>query len=236
MRAASLHTPCREQVDLKLGQQAAGLPVSLVEIEWPSHELNWWPAGGRLAGRGAQGARGPPRRRARLGGGGGLGGSCDVGGPGPLSPRGASLHTRRREQALWEADQLRHSQRAGDVLARFSEGQYSFPPTFKVLRQRGAHYKQQRIPSYCDRILWRSMPGRGSSAVTQTSLAAVPGALPPARTLAPAAKPRQCRSCEQASPPRTTSPSSPLSRWPLRRGCTAPPAPESRRGEGSASR
>uniref|UniRef100_A0A6V2VKM6 Inositol polyphosphate-related phosphatase domain-containing protein n=1 Tax=Emiliania huxleyi TaxID=2903 RepID=A0A6V2VKM6_EMIHU len=78
-------------------------------------------------------------------------------------------------EALWEADQLRHSQRAGDVLARFSEGQYSFPPTFKVLRQRGAHYKQQRIPSYCDRILWRSMPGRGSSAVTQTSLAAVPG-------------------------------------------------------------
>ena len=152
---------------------------------------------------------------------------------GPLSPRGASLHTRRREQALWEADQLRHSQRAGDVLARFSEGQYSFPPTFKVLRQRGAHYKQQRIPSYCDRILWRSMPGRGSSAVTQTSLAAVPGALPPARTLAPAAKPRQCRCCEQASPPRTTSPSSPLSRWPPRRGCTAPPAPESRRGEGS---
>jgi len=127
-------------------------------------------------------------------------------------------------EALWEADQLRHSQRAGDVLARFSEGQYSFPPTFKVLRQRGAHYKQQRIPSYCDRILWRSMPGRGSSAVTQTSLAAVPGALPPARTLAPAAKPRQCRCCEQASPPRTTSPSSPLSRWPLRRGCTAPPA------------
>jgi len=78
-------------------------------------------------------------------------------------------------EALWEADQLRHSQRAGDVFARFSEGQYSFPPTFKVLRQRGVHYKQQRIPSYTDRILWTSMPGRGSSAVTQTSLAAVPG-------------------------------------------------------------
>ncbi len=37
----------------------------------------------------------------------------------------------------------------------------------------GLRYKQNRVPSYCDRILWRSMPAR-VGAVTQTCLRSVP--------------------------------------------------------------
>lgn len=37
----------------------------------------------------------------------------------------------------------------------------------------GLRYKQNRVPSYCDRILWRSMPAR-LGAVTQTCLRSVP--------------------------------------------------------------
>jgi len=68
------------------------------------------------------------------------------------------------DQAAWsdllEGDQLRHAIARGEAFAGFREGNATFPPTFKVSRKVGTTYKAKRIPSYCDRILWRSMPPR----------------------------------------------------------------------------
>ena len=70
--------------------------------------------------------------------------------------------TRHASQQEWaklgSADQLRASKAAGDAFAGFREGEIAFAPTFKVKRQQGTEYKNQRIPSYCDRVLWKSMP------------------------------------------------------------------------------
>ncbi|EGD80151.1 hypothetical protein PTSG_10834 [Salpingoeca rosetta] len=68
-----------------------------------------------------------------------------------------------------EADELRPDRSAGRVLTGFQEGAMLFPPTYKVERASELQYRDQRIPAYCDRILWRSMPGL-DTAVTQTSL------------------------------------------------------------------
>lgn len=59
---------------------------------------------------------------------------------------------------LMAADQLRAAQRAGDAFVGFSEGEPSFAPTFKLRRQAGLAYNEQRTPSYTDRVLWKSMP------------------------------------------------------------------------------
>jgi len=60
------------------------------------------------------------------------------------------------------------------ALSGFTEGTYDFAPTFKVKRDPGMHHKDQRIPSYCDRVLWRSMPPLKAN-VQQTMLTSVPG-------------------------------------------------------------
>ncbi len=59
---------------------------------------------------------------------------------------------------LMEGDQLRWSQRKGLSFALFREGAYNFPPTFKVERSAGFVYQPKRVQSYCDRVLWRSLP------------------------------------------------------------------------------
>ena len=74
---------------------------------------------------------------------------------------------------LMRWDQLRASQAAGEAFAGFVEGPIDFPPTFKVQRRRGLTYKDQRVPSYCDRILWRSMPALAAD-VTQLTYRALP--------------------------------------------------------------
>ena len=60
---------------------------------------------------------------------------------------------------LMAMDQLRRAQRDGAALVGFEEGDPHFAPTFKV--EQGlpiTKFQSKRIPSYCDRILWRSMP------------------------------------------------------------------------------
>ncbi|KNC75503.1 hypothetical protein SARC_11974, partial [Sphaeroforma arctica JP610] len=43
-------------------------------------------------------------------------------------------------------------------------GEIGFEPTFKVLRNEPAgHYLEQRVPSFCDRILFHSAPSRRSN-------------------------------------------------------------------------
>lgn len=75
--------------------------------------------------------------------------------------------------ALLAADQLRKSIAAGAAFSEFCEGDPTFAPTFKVERAEGTKYKEQRIPSYTDRILWRSMPHL-QGAIRQISLASAP--------------------------------------------------------------
>jgi hypothetical protein len=75
--------------------------------------------------------------------------------------------------ALMAADQLRFCQANGEAFAGFVEGPYRFSPTFKVERRPGTHHKKKRIPSYCDRVLWKSMPPLAAN-VTQSFLCSAP--------------------------------------------------------------
>ena len=68
---------------------------------------------------------------------------------------------------LTEADQLTKARQAGAVFCGFSEHPILHPPTFKVLRGEAASraeggasstYKLCRVPSWCDRVLWKSLP------------------------------------------------------------------------------
>eukprot|EP01138_Halocafeteria_seosinensis_P008621 gb/GECG01008811.1/.p1 GENE.gb/GECG01008811.1/~~gb/GECG01008811.1/.p1 ORF type:complete len:851 (+),score=132.34 gb/GECG01008811.1/:1-2553(+) len=64
----------------------------------------------------------------------------------------------KRWDALLEADQLKYCMKQQYVFGGFHEGRCQFPPTFKVSRKPGFEYTNKRIPSYCDRILWSSLP------------------------------------------------------------------------------
>lgn len=75
--------------------------------------------------------------------------------------------------SLLAADQLRAARDAGEAFAGFSEGDSAFSPTFKMRREPGFRYVEQRIQSYCDRVLWRSMPAR-AGALRQVRLVTCP--------------------------------------------------------------
>ena len=83
------------------------------------------------------------------------------------------LVTATNWERLLAMDQLKESQSKGEAFAGFAEGQIAWAPTFKVRREAGTTYKDQRVPSYCDRILWKSMPTRRKH-IRQVSLRAVP--------------------------------------------------------------
>lgn len=61
---------------------------------------------------------------------------------------------------LAECDELRREMDNENVFACFKEGDFwGFQPTFKVSRGVStAHYQQLRIPSWCDRVLYYSLP------------------------------------------------------------------------------
>lgn len=62
-------------------------------------------------------------------------------------------------QALVARDQLTRERACGKVFANFEEGTIAFAPTFKIDPYTGG-YASTRVPSYCDRILWHSLPAR----------------------------------------------------------------------------
>lgn len=62
-------------------------------------------------------------------------------------------------EGLYEYDELQQGLKAGDFLTGFETLRCDWPPTFKVQREGGVVYKDQRVPSYTDRILFRSGPG-----------------------------------------------------------------------------
>lgn len=60
---------------------------------------------------------------------------------------------------LYSFDELHKGLRRGDLLNGFNTLPCDFNPTFKVNRSEGYDYKDQRVPSYTDRILYKSSPG-----------------------------------------------------------------------------
>lgn len=69
------------------------------------------------------------------------------------------LISNRRYEDLAGLDELLQEIELEHVFAGFAEGRIRFPPTFKVDRGKGySSYQVLRVPSYCDRILWHSLP------------------------------------------------------------------------------
>ena len=68
-------------------------------------------------------------------------------------------------KALWEADQLRQEMEKGTVFAGWKEmgtPADNFPPTYRYTRgvePRVYNDEKARVPSWCDRILYHSLPG-----------------------------------------------------------------------------
>eukprot|EP00002_Diphylleia_rotans_P032145 TRINITY_DN6729_c0_g1_i1.p1 TRINITY_DN6729_c0_g1~~TRINITY_DN6729_c0_g1_i1.p1 ORF type:complete len:786 (+),score=180.68 TRINITY_DN6729_c0_g1_i1:77-2434(+) len=71
---------------------------------------------------------------------------------------------------LLEFDQLLRHKKRGAILTEFQEGDITFLPTYKF--EKGTlNYDRtkMRTPSYCDRVLWRSMKDRDITLVEYTS-------------------------------------------------------------------
>lgn len=75
--------------------------------------------------------------------------------------------TKREFEALLAVDQLNLEREKNKVFLRFSEGDISFPPTYRYERGSRDTYMWQKfkptgmrinVPSWCDRILWKSHP------------------------------------------------------------------------------
>ncbi|NXM65351.1 SHP2B phosphatase, partial [Serilophus lunatus] len=75
--------------------------------------------------------------------------------------------TKKEFQALLAVDQLSLEQKKNKVFLQFSEGDISFPPTYRYERGSRDTYVWQKfrhkgvrinVPSWCDRILWKSHP------------------------------------------------------------------------------
>lgn len=74
---------------------------------------------------------------------------------------------------LLRHDQLKREQARGEIFADFQEGEIQHPPTFKLERLPGFHPGEKRVPSYCDRVLWKSSPHCAHGDVRQSSLNAI---------------------------------------------------------------
>ncbi|XP_010190737.1 PREDICTED: phosphatidylinositol 3,4,5-trisphosphate 5-phosphatase 2 [Mesitornis unicolor] len=75
--------------------------------------------------------------------------------------------TKKEFEALLAVDQLNLEREKNKVFLRFSEGDISFPPTYRYERGSRDTYMWQKfkptgvrinVPSWCDRILWKSHP------------------------------------------------------------------------------
>jgi hypothetical protein len=62
---------------------------------------------------------------------------------------------------LYAGDQLQDEMKKNEVLVGWQEAKINFPPTFKLTKgQVELKYNPKRVPSYTDRILWKSLPLR----------------------------------------------------------------------------
>ncbi|KAL3700164.1 hypothetical protein R1sor_018186 [Riccia sorocarpa] len=60
---------------------------------------------------------------------------------------------------LLKFDELQKEIQESRVLHGFKEGEIKFPPTFKMQKETEGGYDQKRMPAWCDRVLWRNLPG-----------------------------------------------------------------------------
>lgn len=67
-----------------------------------------------------------------------------------------ALVEREDWNGLYELDELSRALREKHCLAGYRTLDCCFPPTFKLEREAGYTYVEQRLPSYTDRILWKS--------------------------------------------------------------------------------
>ena len=75
---------------------------------------------------------------------------------------------------LQDFDQLRKQMNTNSVLCDFEEGAIDFPPTYRMLKNGdGYSNKKYQNPSYCDRVLWKSLPGSAPQ-LYQTLYASAP--------------------------------------------------------------
>lgn len=74
---------------------------------------------------------------------------------------------------LLQYDELRKEQQAKRVLFAFKEGAITFPPTYKMGRETENVYDKKRVPAWCDRILWSSLPGCTLDQLSYTSAPSV---------------------------------------------------------------
>ena len=71
----------------------------------------------------------------------------------------SELIEEKKWSKILDHDQLNLSKKEGLAWHNFEEGDITFAPTFKVLKDTvGTTYKQQRVSAYCDRVLWKSAP------------------------------------------------------------------------------
>eukprot|EP00003_Mantamonas_plastica_P024049 TRINITY_DN4435_c0_g1_i5.p1 TRINITY_DN4435_c0_g1~~TRINITY_DN4435_c0_g1_i5.p1 ORF type:complete len:739 (+),score=291.14 TRINITY_DN4435_c0_g1_i5:489-2705(+) len=72
-----------------------------------------------------------------------------------------SLIENKEYDILLKSDQLLTVRENNELYGGFDEGAIEFAPTYKMVRGETQQYeeKKERIPSYCDRIMWLTMPG-----------------------------------------------------------------------------
>ena len=83
---------------------------------------------------------------------------------------------------LLRADELNAAMEGGEVFVGWKACQPTFKPTFKVLRppdarvspQHPHEFLEKRIPSFCDRVLWKTLPGN-SHLITNDTFEAATG-------------------------------------------------------------
>jgi len=76
------------------------------------------------------------------------------------------LVEKKRWDMLIEKDQLASCRKLGTCFHGFNEGEIDFPPTYRYNRgDRTYSEEKMRVPSYCDRVLWRSLPAFGPESV-----------------------------------------------------------------------
>ncbi|KAI5064030.1 hypothetical protein GOP47_0020700 [Adiantum capillus-veneris] len=71
--------------------------------------------------------------------------------------------------SLLQYDELHKEKAAKRVLFSFKEGEINFAPTFKMRRDTEDAYDMKRVPAWCDRILWSSLPGCTMEQLSYTS-------------------------------------------------------------------
>lgn len=71
------------------------------------------------------------------------------------------LSEKKNYGLLWEHDQLTKERNSNTIFSDFNEGSLDFRPTYRRIRNDDTwSNKKNQSPSWCDRILFRTKPGK----------------------------------------------------------------------------